>query len=114
MLVTKIFSFNGAHNLVGYEGKCEKLHGHTWSVHVTVEKAIGPKGLAFDFVLLKKIVEDKAISILDHSYLNDLISNPSAENIALWLWEHLEKEVPLTEIKVFETPTSFVTCRGPE
>lgn len=114
MLVTKEFSFDGAHHLVGYHGKCENLHGHTWTVQVTVEAEIQENGLAFDFVVLKKIVDEKAISILDHSYLNDLIPNPSAEHIALWIWEKLEKDVPLYEIKVFETPTSFITYKGPK
>ncbi|MFH1998470.1 MAG: 6-carboxytetrahydropterin synthase, partial [Planctomycetota bacterium] len=93
-------------------GKCEKLHGHTWTVQVTIEAAIQENGLAYDFVVLKQKVEEKAISILDHSYLNDLIPNPSAEHIALWIWKQLEDEIPLFEIKVFETPTSFVTYRG--
>jgi len=111
--VTKVFSFDGAHNLLKYKGKCERLHGHTWTIHITVEAAVGPNGLAFDFVRLKKIVNDKVISILDHSYLNEIISDPSAENIALWIWDNLHAAVPLYEVKVFETPTSFVTYRGP-
>ncbi len=112
MLVTKEFSFNSAHNLKGYGGKCEKLHGHTWTVHVTVEAPIGENGLAFDFIRLKEIVNEKAISSLDHTYLNDVIENPSAENIAVWIWNRLEKEIPIHEVRIFETPTSFVTYRG--
>jgi 6-pyruvoyltetrahydropterin/6-carboxytetrahydropterin synthase len=112
MLVTKEFTFSGAHNLSGYDGKCEKLHGHTWTVQVTVEAPVGEDGLAFDFIRLKKIGEEKAISLLDHSYINETIKNPSAENIALWIWDRLKEELPLHEIKVFETPTSFVTYRG--
>jgi len=112
MLVTKEFCFNGAHNLLGYKGKCEKLHGHTWTVQVTVDAPVAEDGLAFDFVRLKKIVEEKAVSTLDHSYLNDIIDNPSAENIAIWIWQRLKQELPLHEIKVFETTTSFVTYRG--
>lgn len=112
MLVTKEFCFNGAHNLLGYQGKCERLHGHTWTVQVTVDAPVGEDGLAFDFVRLKEIVTERAIDILDHTYLNDIIPNPSAENIAIWIWRRLEKEVPLYEVKVFETRTSFVTYRG--
>ncbi|MHC4942756.1 MAG: 6-carboxytetrahydropterin synthase QueD [Planctomycetota bacterium] len=112
MLVSKEFSFNGAHKLIGYKGKCEKLHGHTWKVQVTVEAAVGEDGLAFDFIELKKIVNEKAISLLDHSFLNEVIPNPSAEHIAMWLWDQLQAHLPLHEIKVFETATSFVTYRG--
>ena len=112
MLVTKEFSFNGAHKLIGYHGKCERLHGHTWKLHVTIEAPVGEDGLAFDFIELKKIVKEKALAQLDHCYLNDLIPNPSAEHIAIWTWKHLEEHLPLFEIKVYETPTSFVTYRG--
>ena len=112
MLVTKIFRFDSAHNLSSYNGKCEKLHGHTWTVHVTVEADVGPGGIAFDFIRLRKTVDEKVISLLDHSYLNDIIPEPSAENIALWAWDRLKEAVPLYEVKVFETPTSFVAYRG--
>lgn len=113
MLVTKEFSFNGAHRLIGYHGRCERLHGHTWTLRVTVEAPVGEDGLAFDFTRLKEIVQEKVLSELDHAYLNDIMENPSAENIALWTWKKLEEILPLHEIKVFETPTSFVTYRGP-
>lgn len=112
MLVTKEFSFDAAHNLINYHGSCEKLHGHTWKLHVTVRAPVGQDGLAFDFVELKKIVHAKVISRLDHVYLNDLLKQSSAENLAVWIWEEL-KELPLYEIKVWETPTSFITYYGP-
>jgi 6-pyruvoyltetrahydropterin/6-carboxytetrahydropterin synthase len=50
--------------------------------------------------------------LLDHSYLNEMIDNPSAENIAIWIWQRLKQDLPLHEIRVFETTTSFVTYRG--
>ena len=113
MLVTKVFQFDGAHKLLNYNGKCEKLHGHTWTVHVTVEDEVGRGGIAFDFARLKQIAEEKVLSILDHSYVNEIVEEPSAENIALWIWERLAGDVPLYEVKVYETSTSFVTYRGP-
>ena len=112
MLVTKVFHFDGAHKLLHYNGKCERLHGHTWTLHVSVEGDVDARGIAFDFLKLKKIVEERVLDILDHSFINDVIENPSAENIALWSWNRLKDALPLREIKVFETPTSFVTYRG--
>ena len=112
MLVTKIFSFDGAHKLLNYNGKCEKLHGHTWTVHVTVEADVDETGIAFDFGRLKEIVGEKVLSTLDHSYINDLLSEPSAENIAIWIWGRLEDNIPLHEVQVYESPTSYVTYRG--
>lgn len=111
MLVTKIFQFDGAHNLLQYKGKCEKLHGHTWTLHVTVEAEVGAGGIAFDFNKLKEIVESNVISILDHSYVNDVVPDPSAENIAIWIHEQLRNDLPVHEIRVYETPTSYVTYR---
>lgn len=112
MLVTKEFTFDAAHNLINYHGSCEKLHGHTWKLQVTVRAPVGEDGLAFDFVELKRVVHSKVISRLDHSYLNDLLKQSSAENLAVWIWEELKK-LPLYEIKVWETPTSLVTYYGP-
>jgi len=111
MLVTKEFEFDAAHNLVNYEGRCENLHGHRWKVQVTVKAPVGDDGIAFDFVKLKEIVEEKVIKKLDHVYLNELLSQPSTENIALWIWQRL-KDLPLYEVKVWESPTNFVTYKG--
>jgi 6-pyruvoyltetrahydropterin/6-carboxytetrahydropterin synthase len=113
MRVTREFRFEAAHNLIEYKGKCERLHGHSYVLHVTLEAPVRPDGLAFDFVELRRIVEAKVIRPLDHTYLNDTMRQPSAENIAIWVWEHLT-ELPLAEVTVFETPTSWVTYRGPD
>jgi len=110
MLVSREFSFVGAHQLPHYQGKCERLHGHTWRLRVTVQAQVGPDGIAFDFAELGRIVRDKVIEKLDHTFLNDMIPNPSAENIAYWVWEQL-KELPLLEIRVWESEDTFVTLR---
>ncbi len=117
MLVTKIFSFDAAHNLTDYYGKCEHLHGHTYTLEVTMKGDVQSNGLVIDFVLLKRIVKDKILEKLDHTYLNDLLENPSAERIASWIWDELEKhkfddEVKLHEIVLWETPTSKVVYNG--
>jgi len=113
-LVTKEFIFDAAHFLPFYEGKCENLHGHTYKMHVTVKAKKDKKsGMAFDFVILKNAVKKEVVDLFDHQLINDHIENPSAENIAQFSWEKLlENNIPLYEIKVWETPTSFVTYRG--
>ena len=58
-------------------------------------------------------MQEKCIEILDHSYLNDYIEHPSAENIALWIWQQVAQLLPIKEIKVWETDDAFVTYRGP-
>jgi len=114
MLISREFSFSAAHNLPSYKGKCEKLHGHTYRVRVTVKGEIGEDGLAFDFVELKEIVESKVISILDHSYLNEIIPVASCENIALWIWQKLKDVLTLYEVRVWESDDTFVSLRGEE
>ncbi|MDK2886760.1 MAG: 6-pyruvoyltetrahydropterin/6-carboxytetrahydropterin synthase [Thermosipho sp. (in: thermotogales)] len=119
LLVSKEFTFDAAHNLIKYHGKCEKLHGHTYKLVVTVAGQKDDEGMVIDFVVLKKIVKENVLNILDHSYLNDIIEQPSAENIAEWIWEKLDEKLKgnnyfLYEIKLYETPTSYVTLRKEE
>ncbi|QTA38871.1 6-carboxytetrahydropterin synthase QueD [Thermosipho ferrireducens] len=114
--VSKEFLFDAAHNLISYKGKCEKLHGHTYKLVVTVCGERDDEGILLDFLILKKVVKEKVLNILDHSYINEIIPQPSAENIAEWIWKQLEEDLKgknyrLYEVKVYETPTSYVTYR---
>ncbi|WP_036225606.1 6-carboxytetrahydropterin synthase QueD [Mesoaciditoga lauensis] len=117
IFVSKEFKFDAAHNLIKYHGKCEKLHGHTYKLRVTLNGKPNEEGMVYDFVELKRIVNERVISKLDHSYINDLIEQPTAENIAVWIWEQLSeilkgKNHALYEVRVWETETAFVTYRG--
>ena len=119
LLVSKEFTFDAAHNLVKYHGKCEKLHGHTYKLIVTVAGEKDDEGMVIDFNELKKIVKNDVLNILDHSYINDIIEQPSAENIAEWIWNKISNKLQtdryfLYEIKLYETPTSYVTLRRHE
>jgi len=112
--ITKIFTFDSAHKLDNYEGKCRHLHGHTYKLEVTVKGELGENGMVFDFAKLKQVVNDKVVSQLDHKYLNDIFEfNPTSENIAVWIFEQIEvnfRETScwLDSIKLWETATSFV------
>jgi len=115
MLITKEFTFDSAHYLTEYQGKCEKMHGHTYKMHVTIDGKVKADGMVYDFVAFKKLVKENIIKKLDHALLNDIIKNPSAENIAIWAWKNIEKKIKgakLYEIKIWETATSFVTYDG--
>ncbi len=117
MFISREFKFDAAHNLVNYHGKCEKLHGHTYKLRVTLEGTPDSDGMILDFNELKETVNDLVISKFDHSYINDTIYQPSAENISLWIWKTLEEPLHgsnyhLYEIIVWETENSFVTCRN--
>lgn len=89
MLVSKDFTFDAAHFLTRYYGKCEHLHGHTYKLRVTVEGDIQSNGLVIDFVVLKRLVKKHVLDMLDHRLLNDFIDNPSAERVVVWIWRKL-------------------------
>jgi len=107
--------FSGAHYLRGYRGKCEKLHGHNWKVEVKFEKSsLNNIGIASDFKILKSKL-NKVLIELDHSLLNSLTPfkkiNPSAENIARYIFNKLkssikQKSLILTSVSVWESENS--------
>jgi len=150
MLITKEFTFDSAHQLTDYYGKCERMHGHTYKLQVTLEGEVQKNGLMIDFVVLKRIVKKHVLDKLDHHVLNDVVDNPSAENLVVWIWDQLkdlqsllneeasdpnlaehikkllkekdrdadlakvefDKALRLYEIKLWETPNSWITYNG--
>ncbi|NLL35925.1 MAG: 6-carboxytetrahydropterin synthase QueD [Fretibacterium sp.] len=114
MLLRKEFTFDAAHNLVRYHGKCEALHGHTYRLAVVLEGTPDDEGMILDFCEVSALVKERVVSKLDHSYINDIIPQPTAENIAHWVWDQIEKELirpncKLASVEVWETRTSCVT-----
>jgi 6-pyruvoyltetrahydropterin/6-carboxytetrahydropterin synthase len=105
--------FDAAHKIEGYEGKCAKLHGHTYKVEVIVlTKEIDSIGISFDLRLLKeKLV--KITNRFDHSFLNDMkeLGNPSVENISKYIYQNMKDNLPnggtLERVRVWETPKSW-------
>lgn len=88
--VTKEFTFDSAHHLTKYYGKCERVHGHTYRLKVTVSGEVQSNGMAVDFVILKRIIKKHILNKLDHHNLNDYFENPTAEVVAQWIWNELE------------------------
>lgn len=110
MRVTKRFRFDAAHHLPGYEGKCARVHGHGYVLEISVEGPVGADGFVMDFYDLKSVVNEQVVDRLDHRDLNDIHPYPTAENIALWIWERLADALPrMAELKLYETPDSWVT-----
>lgn len=110
--------FSAAHQLRGYKGRCEKLHGHNWRVQVSVSsERLDEIGLAIDFHELKKITNEVLLP-LDHSMLNEVFPfteiNPSSENIAKWLYDSLKKmvnndNIKLSAVTVWESEAAAAT-----
>lgn len=114
--VSREFSFAASHFLTEYHGKCENLHGHNYKLIVTIEGEVSSDGMVLDFVDLKKIVGEKVLEKLDHKHLNDVLENPSSENLAVWIWEELKDEfgggVSLKKVGLYETDNCYVEYEG--
>ena len=79
--VEKTIEISAAHNLMlSYESKCETLHGHNWKIVVYCKsEELNADGMVTDFTHIKRIVKET----FDHK------CNPSAENIAHWICDHV-------------------------
>jgi 6-pyruvoyltetrahydropterin/6-carboxytetrahydropterin synthase len=117
MEIFKEFTFEAAHLLpnVPLDHKCRRLHGHSFRVELYVQgKVEHTSGWIMDFAEIKKHfqpIHDR----LDHSYLNDIegLLNPTSENIARWIWEHLKPGLPsLSRIVLRETCTTGCIYSG--
>ncbi len=96
--------FSAAHQLRGYEGKCERLHGHNWRVTMAVTaERLNELGLAIDFHDLKKALRE-VLDPLEHTFLNEIFPftqiNPSSENLAKWIYDAMVKMVNDDNIEV--------------
>ena len=109
------FYFAAAHRLPRYDGPCFRQHGHNYRFFIALEGEVDPKtGMIIDFGVLKQVVQEQILARADHRDLNDVLENPTAENIARWIWESLEERLPgLCEVRLHEIPDSCVTYRGP-
>ncbi|MBN1913263.1 MAG: 6-carboxytetrahydropterin synthase QueD [Candidatus Omnitrophica bacterium] len=106
--------FSSAHNLRGYKGKCEDLHGHNWKVGVVVRKPKTDKtGMVMDFKLLKARL-NAILDTLDHKHLNKIAYfkkvNPTSENIAKYLYDRMRaRKVDVYSVTVWESDSSSAT-----
>lgn len=107
-------TFSSAHNLRGYKGKCEDLHGHNWRVEIVVKSArLDDIGMVLDFKHLKKKL-NVVLEEMDHKYLNKLLYfkrvNPTSENIAKYIYKRLITQIPLLNcVTVWENSTASAT-----
>jgi 6-pyruvoyltetrahydropterin/6-carboxytetrahydropterin synthase len=112
-------NFSSAHQLRGYRGKCENLHGHNYKIEIYARgEELNNIGLLVDFVELKAAA-DEIVAYLDHRNINELPPfdeelNPSAENLARYILERVAAQVgdgrvQIYKVRCFETPTSVAT-----
>ncbi len=111
-------NFSSAHQLRGYKGKCENLHGHNYRIEIYARgRELDNIGLLVDFVELKAAA-DEVVQYLDHQNINELepfdVLQPSAENLAKYILERVgakisDERVQIYKVRCFETPTSVAT-----
>jgi 6-pyruvoyltetrahydropterin/6-carboxytetrahydropterin synthase len=114
--IRKSFTFEAAHVLPHHPGKCARLHGHSYRLEVALEGPLQPSGPAAgmveDFDVVSRVVEATVVGDLDHRSLNELMENPTAENIVVWIWRRLAEALPqLTELTLWETPRACVVMK---
>lgn len=133
--LTTSHSFDAAHFLYGYEGKCSNIHGHRWKVvlEVCTEQLAEDgqnRGMYVDFADLKNDLKEK-VNYLDHCLIIETGSlkektlealneegfrilqfdfRPTAENMAKYFFEQMEScGYQVKQVTVFETPSNAAT-----
>lgn len=125
-------SFDGAHFLSGYEGKCSNLHGHRWRVILKIktdklQEEGQQRGMVVDFGDVKKALKVET-DFFDHSFIYEEGSlkettvaalqaenfemhvvpfRPTAENFAKYFFDKFkEYGFTVSEVTVYETPNN--------
>lgn len=108
-ILKKRIEIAGAHCLkLSYDSPCSNLHGHNWVIEVEVKsEKLNRDGMIIDFGHIKKIVNQ-----LDHAYLNNLIDNPTAENIAAWLFGQITNKLKEDGIGAYVSNVSVLESEG--
>lgn len=128
--VTKRSTFEACHSLPRYDGKCSRLHGHSYKLEVTVSGVIdyehmrdceksdrSVEAMVLDFSYLKSVIDKYVIDKLDHSNLNDWFDYPTAEIMTVWIYKTLSPffnraTTVIESVKLWETEDSYSEYRG--
>lgn len=133
--ITKEFEFEMAHALLGYDGPCKNIHGHSYKLTVTVKGKVknntsdSDEGMVVDFGIIKNIVKELIIDKYDHAlvlnkkakimdkenpFMDKLILfplQPTCENMLVYFSQLITKNLPsnimLHSLFLRETPTSY-------
>lgn len=133
--ITKEFEFEMAHALLGYDGPCKNIHGHSYKLKVTVKGKVkndtsdSDEGMVVDFGVIKKIVKELIVDVYDHSlvlnekmeidttqfqFMNKLIRvpfQPTCENLLIHYAQLIKAKLPnnlvLSYLFLRETPSSY-------
>lgn len=115
----KTFTFEAAHRLPLHDGKCARLHGHSWVGTAILEaegtQDSGPEtGMVMDFGKVSAAIAGLVEMCLDHHYLNESLgmTSPTCESVARWVYQALKPRLPLlVAVRINETCTSACEYR---
>lgn len=126
VFITKRGSFESAHHLNNYKGKCSCIHGHSYKVEVTLSGFVNrdisdfdnaTEAMVCDFSYLNKVIQDKIIDRYDHKDLNLFFNQPTAEIMVVHFFELIKdrfksSDVIVESVKLWETENSYAEYRG--
>ncbi len=117
-VIAKELEFAAAHQVRGYKGGCENLHGHNWRVRLTVAATtLNHLSMVIDFRELKRVMRD-VIAPFDHRHMNEVAPfddiNPTSENVARYVFEQAaarldDGRVRVVRVDIWENDTSKAT-----
>lgn len=117
MKISQAFKFEAAHFLPGVPAthRCSRMHGHSYRVEIQLEGPVDPHtGFVIDFFDVEKSFA-AIMAALDHRCLNEVegLDNPTAENIAIWIWERLKPDLgQIASVRVYETADCWAEYDG--
>lgn len=125
--VTKRATFEAAHHLENYDGKCSFTHGHSYKLEVTFVGGVNlqnaksynyaTEAMVCDFSCLKKLIKDVVVDKYDHKDLNMFFDQPTAEVMAIEIFDVLKRNIgksnySVYSVKLWETEDSYAEYRG--
>lgn len=117
MRITQAFTFEAAHWLPNVHAahRCRRMHGHSYRVELGIDGPVDAhSGFVADFYDIEAAF-GPLLARLDHQCLNDIdgLANPTAENIAIWVWDRTKPGLPLlAKVTVYETPLCWAEYDG--
>ena len=111
MIVSREISFRAFHSHHGM--MYEPNHPHEVYVTVAMQGQLNEEGFICDFRAVKRMFKKIVVAQLENKNLDDIFEFPTSENLAVWVWNELEKFFPLHSIEVREKPHSKAIYFGP-
>ncbi len=103
--IIKKLEISASHKLkLSYNSKCENLHGHNWIVYIYLKSdKLNENSMVYDFMDMKKSIMDK----LDHKNLNNIVEQPTAENIAKFICDEIGQQCYRVTVQESEGNTAI-------